>query len=337
MVEFKFVMETPPVSVQINPPRLIPSLVQGFNLIAQKFYLILPPILLDLFLWFGPRLSFESILNKSWTSMIAGWKTYSGMQDVLDLATEIWQGFAKLNFFSLLRSLPVGLTSLLWWRSEGGTPLKLSPISLTFLNEQWFVLLALGLFTFGIFLGALFFKWISEATISEVSKPKVKSVFWMTGQSVLLTFILLIMLILLSIPVSLFSNILLTAASGLAEIGIFILGMILIWLLLPLVFSAHGIFVEKLNAVQSIRLSVQLVRTRSSGAGFFITIVVLLNMGLNLIWNIPPSNSWWLLIGIIGHAFIYTALVASSFFYFRSGLSWLKEKSRQASAVTKIN
>lgn len=330
-------MEIPTKTTQIYPPRLIPSMVQGFNLITQKLYLIIPPIILDLFLWFGPRLSFEAVLSANWANMIVTWKSYSGMQEMLEMATEMWNIFARMNFFSLLRAVPVGLTSLLWWKSEVRSPLALSPISLPFPYDQGFVLLGIALFVAGIFFGTLFFRWICDATVVEISKPKVKSVFWMTGQSILLTVILIVLLILISVPVSIFSNIILTAASAIAEIGIFIMGLILLWVLLPFVFSAHGIFVEKLNAWQSIRLSTQLVRTRSSGAGLFVTTIILLNMGLNMIWNIPPTNSWWLLVGIIGHAFIYTALVAASFFYFRSGLIWLKEKSRQASAVIKMN
>ena len=337
MVKFKTVMEIPTKTSQIDPPRLIPSMVQGFNLVAQKLYLIIPPILLDLFLWFGPRLSFEKVLNSGWEKMISGWKSFSGMQDVLELATEMWSNFARMNFFSLLRAVPVGLTSLLWWKSEVLTPLDISPISLPFSSSQWYVVLGVALFITGIFFGALFFHWICCATVTEISKPKVRSIFWIINQSIFLTFILFILLILISIPVSIFSNIILTAASAIAEIGIFIMGFILLWALLPLVFSAHGIFIEKLNAWQSLRLSTQLVRTRSSGAGLFVTVSILLNMGLNLIWNIPSTNTWWLLVGIVGHAFIYTALVASSFYYFRSGLIWLKEKTRQASAVIKNN
>jgi len=37
---------------------------------------------------------------------------------------------------------------------------------------------------------------------------------------------------------------------------------------------------------------------------------------MNYLWSVPPEDSWLLLVGILGHAFISTALLASSYYYF---------------------
>jgi hypothetical protein len=52
-------------------------------------------------------------------------------------------------------------------------------------------------------------------------------------------------------------------------------------------------------------------------------VFVLINTGLNFLWNTPSQNSWWMLVGIAGHAFVSTALLAASFIYYRDINAWL--------------
>ena len=40
--------------VKYDPPRMIPSIVGGFNAVASHIYIILFPMCLDLLLWLGP-------------------------------------------------------------------------------------------------------------------------------------------------------------------------------------------------------------------------------------------------------------------------------------------
>jgi hypothetical protein len=51
--------ELPPLP---PPPGAISALVNGFNAIASNITVILIPAILDLFLWFGPRLKADTLL-----------------------------------------------------------------------------------------------------------------------------------------------------------------------------------------------------------------------------------------------------------------------------------
>jgi len=66
------------------------------------------------------------------------------------------------------------------------------------------------------------------------------------------------------------------------------------------------------------------VRFFLPGTSFFILVCILINEGLNMVWTIPGTASWLLLIGIGGHAFIVTALLAASFLYYRDGIKWMQ-------------
>jgi hypothetical protein len=98
----------------------------------------------------------------------------------------------------------------------------------------------------------------------------------------------------------------------------------LIWLSMPIFFSAHGIFTLQLDALRAILTSLRMVRFTLPNTGLFLLTFVILNSGLNFLWNTPSRDSWWMLVGITGHAFVSTALLAASFIYYRDINAWLK-------------
>jgi hypothetical protein len=93
---------------------------------------------------------------------------------------------------------------------------------------------------------------------------------------------------------------------------------------MPVFFSAHGIFTLQLDAMRAILNSLRMVRFTLPTTGLFLLVFLILNTGLNFLWSTPSQNSWWMLVGIIGHAFVSTALLAASFVYYRDINAWLK-------------
>jgi hypothetical protein len=103
----------------------------------------------------------------------------------------------------------------------------------------------------------------------------------------------------------------------LASVVFFILLFVSFWLVVPLFFTAHGIFVRQQNAFYSIFTSLRMARFALPTSGLFVLAWLVLSIGLNYLWSVPPANSWMTLVGIGGHAFITTALLAASFVYYR--------------------
>ena len=100
--------------------------------------------------------------------------------------------------------------------------------------------------------------------------------------------------------------------------------MLTAWLIIPIFFSIHGVFLGA-NAIQSFKLSFNLSKWFSSPTSFFLISMLIISQGLNIIWVIPEVDSWLLLIGIAGHAFISTGLLASSFILYQNYLIWITE------------
>lgn len=327
-------MDTSPAQTSITPPRLIPSIAHGFSVVANRIYLILLPLALDLFLWLGPHLSFEKLVQNTFDSIKTNLAGFSDMAASLKTFDTLRQSIQQLNFFSLLRSFPIGIPSLMSWSDGSKTPLGASrfiPVE----NSTTALLIFLGLSILGIILGTIYLESLSNASLKEKPHTKFVTLLWTIFQCLLLCLALLVAFFIILIPVSLLSDVLLVMAPGLYEVAIFVVGIFVIWLLMPLVFAAHGIFVERKNAFQSIMLSIRMVRSYLPGTGLFVLTGVVIYIGLNMLWSKPPMNSWLLLIGIIGHAFIATALLASSFVFYRGGLAWMKEKIRRSLANPK--
>ena len=65
-------------------------------------------------------------------------------------------------------------------------------------------------------------------------------------------------------------------------------------------------------------------RTLPKTATLFLAVLVV-SQGLNLLWRVPVESSWLVLIGLGGHAFVTTGLLAATFVYYREAEKWVKE------------
>jgi hypothetical protein len=96
-----------------------------------------------------------------------------------------------------------------------------------------------------------------------------------------------------------------------------------------LFFTPHGIFVRKQNALTSIMSSLRMSRFTLPTSSLFVLSVFLLSRGLSYLWTVPANDSWLMLVGIAGHAFISTTLLSASFVYYRDMNNWLQQVSEQ--------
>jgi hypothetical protein len=312
------------------PPGLITTLVRGFDSVANHVLVILPPLLLDLFLWLGPHLRLKSFLEPFIGQLPAMAKAFPA--NLPDLATiqQAWTSFMnQFNLFITLRTFPVGATSLLSLQMTEQTPLG-APVNLdagSFLGIIGWVLL---LVLFGWLIGALYYYWISGVAL----KPGARSLWKSIHQTTLLSIIWLGLLLVFGLPALLLVSVISLFSQLLGQIVLFAVALLLLWLLMPVFFSVHGIFTQQLDAFRSILGSLRMVRFTLPNTGLFLLAFLLINSGLNFLWNTPSENSWWMLVGIAGHAFVSTALLAASFIYYRDTNAWLQVVFEQLSKQT---
>jgi len=324
-----------------GPPKVIPSLVAGFNAVTNHVQIILFPIVLDLLLWFGPHVRLKQLLGPAFEEMVSvSEKEMSATlgPEMMNALHANWDLFRlwleRFNVLGLLRTFPVGVTSLMSAKLPIETPLGAAwiyelPSPGVALLIWVFVLLA------GLVVGSLYFNAIARLSGDTIQMFNWAEAWLQARQTLALTITLMILAVMMTAPILCMTMILVAVSPALAQIALMVLSFVFLWLfLLPLIFTPHGIFALRQNAFAALLTSARLVRYYLPGAGFFLLILLVFSQGLDLLWRTPADDSWMTLIGILGHAFTSTGILAASFVYYRSGVRWMMENMRRTPATT---
>ena len=307
------------------PPGVIGSLRAGFDAVSSHVVLILLPLALDLFLWLGPRLSVGNL----YAAILSQWfdlnKRAGFPVQNADVITERVEMLGRINMLNWLRTLPVGIPSLLSGLLPDSLPLQ-TPLGVQIIIQVPSMLEMLGwllaLTLVGWIGGGLYFRWVSGATLGgeELGISPVRAIV----QTFILSVIWVVSLFILLIPIVMIIAVLALLSPTLANGAVLLLLIVSFWLVVPLFFTPHGIFVQKLNAFHSILSSLKMARFTLPTSSMFVFAVFVLSTGLNYLWSVPDINSWMLLVGIAGHAFITTTLLSASFAYYHDMNGWLQ-------------
>jgi len=311
------------------PPGVIGSLRAGFDAVSRHVGLILLPAALDIFLWLGPRLSVDRLINPflniifnqarlTLTSADAG--QFTEFQSVF---REVIGRFNLLSLLGRLQSFPIGVSSLLAQTMPVETPFGSQQV-VQVSSVTGLIGLAFALVLAGWVVGGLYFRWVSGTTLGEAGWEAGISPMQAIIQALILSFIWVIGLMMFFIPLTFLLTVLTMLSPALAGGAVFVILLLSFWLIVPLFFTPHGIFVRKQNAFHSIFTSLRMARFALPTSGLFVLCWFLLSTGLNYLWSVPPEDSWMTLVGIGGHAFITTALLAASFVYYRDMNVWLQ-------------
>jgi hypothetical protein len=304
-----------------KPPSLMQSLLAGFDAISNHIGLILFSILLDLILWFGPRVSLGKLLEP----FLVPDPSIPELQNE-EIFEMVRMTITEFNLMSVLRTFPVGTPSLLASQVIMGNPLGTQLIfePMSFRNSLllWVVLIVLG-----IAIGTFYFEVVAQVAIYEKINWRniIKFWLWSFPQISLLTIIWFVLLLGLLVPFSCIFSLVIFMGAQLQFFTLIIaviVGGVLVWLLIPLAFTPHGIFVNHQKVWESMKDSIRIIRLTLPTTSLFLLSAVVLSEGLNILWNVPPEESWWFLVGIIGHAFVTTGLFAASFIYYREADHW---------------
>jgi hypothetical protein len=319
-------METNKTTTAPSPPRVVKTLVAGFDAITNHIALILFPVGLDLIIWLAPHLRLKNLIQ-AWMEVV--FQPVAEMPDVAEMmgaAEEIWTLMAeRFNILITLRSYPVGVPSLiattLPLEIPGG---RADMVEISSVGNA--LLLAGGLTFFGLIVGSLYFALVGRAAVSDEVRLVARLAEWpqRTAQVILLGFVWLGLFVGVSVPVSCGISIFALTGLPVGPVAVLVIGTLLLWIIFPLLFSPHGIFIKYDNAWASIKRSIQITRLTLPTTATFFLVVVLLSQALDTLWRIPPENSWLMLLGIFGHAFVATGLLSASFIYYQQADEWVQ-------------
>lgn len=303
-----------------GPIGVVASFVTGFDRVASRPLLLLPPLFLDLMLWLGPRVSIQPLIEGMLAQLPAPTGAEAGLQEPVAILPEGLQLLAgRFNLLAALSSLPAGVPSLMAGIMPEGSPLR--AMAGVELGDPGVILLTwLMLTVVGIALGAVYHRALAKATSPEAELP---SSLWAWGRLLLLALIVYVGLLVAAAVAFLVAYV---AGFILPLLGVgvsFVAFSLLFWLLVYLVFTPHGIIRYRFGVVRAMVESALVVRWNFLATVGFLAVAVIVSWLTNMVWTLPVSSSWYGLLSIVGHAFISGMLLTSSYAFYQGRREWL--------------
>ena len=278
------------------PPGVVGSLKAGFDAIASNLTVILLPLALDLLLWLGPRLHIDRLFQPIFDEM-SRYAGFSGIpateiKTLQENSALVLEQLQQYNLLTTLRTFPIGVFSLMSGKISNQTPFGppfVIQVDSLFTLLGWIALLTLV----GWMSGGLFFRWVSMV-VADSSQSAEFRFDQPIVQTMLLSVLYIMLAIMIGIPVVVVLALVIAASPSLGQGLLLILGLLSMWLIVPVFFTPHGIFMRQQNAFSSIYTSLKMARFTLPTSSLFVLSVLLIAYGLNFLWNIPSSDLGWL-------------------------------------------
>jgi hypothetical protein len=311
-----------------EPPNVLKSIQIGFDAITKHLVLLLFPLGLDFLLWFGPHIQIKSLIEDLILEMTEVSQIFpADFAQIVQEGQAIWEVAAdRINLLVALRSLPVGIFSLMPSILPITNPLG-NPIVWDVPDLGSALLLTILIFTTGLIFGGLYFSAVRQAAVFDELRWRTLFKDWprVSLQSFLLSLIWLLFFLAILVVGSCAATGMTFFSVALGQLAIIIFGIISFWLLFPLFFSPHGIYAQREKAWGSLISSIKLTNLTYMRTSLFILVILLVNQGMNWVWQIAPEDSWLMMISILGHAFVTTGMLSASFVYYHEMNRWVEE------------
>ena len=306
-----------------RPIGVVAALLTGFDRIAGNPLLIVPPLLLDLYLWFGPHLNISTFIEQFMTEVYRspGVESLSNeqvllVQDAMSILAERYNLFSNLSslpagmpfniMFAILASFLVGLPSLMALRMPITTPLG-SPVAYDLQNPTLVIIFWCVFGMVGLGLGGLYHRNLAKQ-VAPMARFVSAIKMWLRLLALaILGYTLLIILF--------GTAVILGGESGVMFVALplaFIAGMYL-------AFTPHGIVRYRFGILRAIKESIRLVRWNFlSAASYIFLAFMIMWLSTSQVWILPDEDSWFMLLAILGHAFLSATLLVGSYAFFQS-------------------
>ncbi len=311
--------------------------------------LLLVPILLDLFLWLGPRISILHFIDDVFAPQMVEWVGWMQEMTAEQLPSvteapdyvEIGQEVPETQYWPVMGFPPlVGFSSLLSGGEAKQPPLDYSPPVWTI--RSWGEisgLLVLWMIS-GLVIGTLYITLIGQQ-VAEGNIHWLRAALRMPRlllQGTVLTVLGLIFFLVIMLPFALLTMILFSVffVAGLTNVAFVLtaimaqIGMILaLWFGVFGIFTIHGIIINQRGLLGALWDSIRVVQWNTSGTLILLLLVVLINAGLRRLFQLPDLGSWLAPVAIAAYAFASTALIAATFVFFKDRYRYWREVREQ--------
>ncbi len=322
------------IEAEDKPLGVIESLQQGFDFLNRHLWLLLPPILLDLFLWLGPRVSIAPLIQELEDLFANQPEMPADVAASFDAAMKSLQTLGdSYNLLSLLAGLLTGMPSLLARLDFHSIASPIASQTYALSDWQTAFLLAAILIPVGVLIGGFWLTWVA---FSLEGKRLLSGAFFQRWGWVWLNVNLYLLALLFAL--ALFSLVfgfvgaiaLLFGAAG--AIFITILWILFIgfgiWLSIGLYFVVISIALDGVNLARAVWRSLNVVGRNAVSTLGFLILTFLLMEGFARIWARLSVQDWGVALSILGNAYLGAAIVAAAFIFYQSRYQhWRKTRA----------
>jgi hypothetical protein len=312
---------------QAQPSGVIETLSAGYTAVNRQLWVLMLPILLDVFLWLGPHVSYSPLVGPvvtqaaEWTRQVAlSPRRGPGTPDV-DLVGSLDD---SRQWLIARTDETNGLSVLAWGPIALPSPATLPSASdeLAFVSS-WFEGLALlgasaGL---GLLLGGWFYAGLADASAGIRGGPLAagrgtpRAVIDVLG----LIGLLLGTALLLGIPVLLLIGFTALLSPPVAALGGALVGAGLLFAAVHLFFAVDAIFISNAGPLLAIQRSVGVVRRHLRASVALILLTWLILAGMAQVWDVLDNtlqSPFGVALGILGNAYIASGLIAAGMIFY---------------------
>ena len=303
---------------------IIDTLSAGFDRITKRLWLILIPVLVDIGIWIGPKLSINQLTQEALAALPSMTELGSQYEQSLELAREFLASMgAEANLLSLLSMRLLGLPSL---------TATFTPQARLFVAEQpvmeiqtWPTLLGLVLLfiLLSLLFGCFCFSWLAQEARDE--EMDITYALQVTGRSWLrLTALLLfgslaagVLLFGLSFALGLLAA--LSPQIGALLVSVSAVGFLWVSVYASIIFffTTRAMILDNMGVLSSIWSSVNIVQGSFFSVVGFILLINIIQTGLMYIWRLLAVSTAGTLASILGNAYVSTGLVLASLIFYR--------------------
>jgi len=328
-------VERKPISVSRPQERpivgVLEALTAGFDQVRRQPWLMIIPLVLDLFLWIGPRLEAQSLYAQFEPNLksISAELDANGQKSVQDMSDLLKEFLGRYNLFSWISVGIVGVPAVNT-SVDATAPLVTgtTPLSLSIGDVGSYLGAAIGLTAVGLLLGGLFWAMLTLSLRAEQFSFGVwlRNGLTVGWQLLILAALIGFIAVVLMFPVSILMALIGSVSVELASLLPALMVTGAVWVIFYLAFTVHGLALYRLPLARALRLSALIARIFFASTLGLAALSVVIYVGLGLVWELFAPDSWLRLIAMAGNAFIAAGLASASLIYYQNRSAILTER-----------
>jgi hypothetical protein len=314
---------------------LIDSISEGYAAINRRPWLLLVPIVLNLYLWFGAQLTFAPLITSAVETIkrLQPSATSQGdMQPMYDQllsigGMDVRQQVAFLNAVPTLQMYVVGAMGQeagveLPTRAEVLQPintLRADTIEIATIGGALLALLVINMLALSV--SAIFLTQVGAAVRRHwLPSGGLRSAL-KVGLAVLGAFgAILGVGLALGLPFLFFASLLMLLNQTLGLLALNLIYVLAFWVNIYIGFYQEAIVIGEQGPLRAIYTSFNVVRRNFWGTLGFLAISLVISLGSGVIWHQLIGSTAGLVIAIVGSAYIGSGLLAARMAFFRERL-----------------